>query len=98
MESPTRIHFVRHGHVRNPGKVYYGRLLGFPLSEVGRYQATRASQFFREENIAAVYSSPQLRARQTAMVILQPHKHLFLSLTEFLDEAHSPFDGFPLSE
>ncbi len=98
MESPTIIHFVRHGKARNHSDVYYGRLLGFPLSEVGREQAARAHAVLRAEAIAAFYSSPQLRARETAQIISAAHPNALLSVSELLDEVYSPFDGYPAEE
>jgi hypothetical protein len=39
----TVVHLVRHGEVRNPAGVMYGRLPGFHLSETGRQQASAAA-------------------------------------------------------
>jgi len=98
MESFTSISLVRHGHVHNPGEVYYGRLLGFPLSEKGRRQARAAMEFLREKPLVAAYTSPRLRARETAQIIIAPHRNLLLSTSELLDEVYTPFDGQPASE
>jgi len=98
MDSTTTIYFVRHGHVRNLSDVHYGRLLGFPLSEEGRCQASIARDKLRDKPIAALYTSPQLRARETAQIILGAHKDLILSISDLLDEAYSPFDGRPRHE
>ena len=95
---PTTIYFVRHGHVRNPNDVYYGRLPGFPLSEEGLHQAAASRDALAGIPIAAIYSSPQLRARQTARVILSAHEGLALNISELLDEVYSPFDGYPHSK
>ena len=43
------------------------------LSQAGREQALLASRWFADRGIAAVYSSPLLRARQTAELIAEPH-------------------------
>lgn len=56
MEPSAVIHFVRHGQVQNQSKVYYGRLLGFPLSEEGRLQAALTRECLSGERIAAIYS------------------------------------------
>ena len=89
----TKIFFVRHGHVHNPLNVYYGRLFGFPISELGRQQALDAAHYFRGQSIDAVYSSPQLRTRETAQTIFEPHHHLIVMISELLNEVHCPFDG-----
>jgi broad specificity phosphatase PhoE len=37
---PTAVHFVRHGEVHNPRRVFYGRQAGFHLSSSGFVEAT----------------------------------------------------------
>jgi broad specificity phosphatase PhoE len=98
MTSPTTISFVRHGHVHNPKKVYYGRLPGFRLSEEGIRQAQTAAGLLAAHNLSAVFSSPLLRARQTARIILAAHPSLALRQSKLLLEVHSPWDGHPVSE
>jgi broad specificity phosphatase PhoE len=87
MPTSTTISLVRHGHVHNPEKVVYGRLPGFGLSEAGQQQAG-----------AAAFCSPQLRARQTAEIILAAHPALTPTVSPWLDEVHTPYDGYDLSE
>ncbi|MFO7623392.1 MAG: histidine phosphatase family protein [Anaerolineales bacterium] len=94
----TRIFFVRHGHVRNPLNVYYGRLFGFPISAIGRQQALEAAYYLKDQSIDAVYSSPQLRACETAHTIIEPHQHLILRISESINEVHCPFDGQPIEK
>ncbi len=98
MPEPTAISFVRHGHVHNPQKIVYGRLPGFGLSETGQQQARAAAAVCRDWNLAAAFCSPQLRARQTAEIILAAHPGLSLSVSPLLDEVHMPYDGYSLSE
>ena len=68
MTTQTSIFFVRHGHVYNPQKILYGRLPGFRLSDLGREQAQAAAVALRDIPLAAAFSSPQLRTRQTAAI------------------------------
>ena len=98
MNSLTLISFVRHGHVHKPQPVYYGRLPGFRLSEKGVFQAKAASQVLQTQKLAAIFSSPLLRARQTASVIQANHSHLALHISKWLNEVYTPFDGHPTSE
>lgn len=44
-----------------------------PLSQTGKQQAQRTSQLLQDHPIAAIYSSPLLRAKQTAQVIAADH-------------------------
>jgi broad specificity phosphatase PhoE len=98
MLSQTLISFVRHGHVYNPHELYYGRLPGFRLSDEGIQQAQDVSKSLSDKNLAAVYSSQLLRAKQTAKVILTAHPGLVLHQSKLLLEVYSPFDGHPADE
>jgi broad specificity phosphatase PhoE len=96
--SQTLISFVRHGHVHNPQGVYYGRLPRFRLSDEGLCQAQAVSKSLSDKELSAIFSSPLLRARQTAKVILAAHPNLVLRQSKLLLEVYSPFDGRPVSE
>jgi broad specificity phosphatase PhoE len=94
----TVIHLVRHGLVHNPNEVHYGRLPRFRLSEEGQRQAAAAAKALNKKPIAALYSSPLLRARQTAQAIAAHHPHLKLQRTPLLLEICTPWDGTPISD
>ncbi len=94
----TVISFVRHGEVYNPGKVFYGRLPGFRLSDKGQSQAILAAETLNGSRLAAIFSSPLLRARQTAGELINSHSHLRLRVSILLSEAATPFDGRPARE
>lgn len=98
MSQQTRVHLVRHAQVCNPGEIYYGRLPGFPLSEQGRRQAGAVAQALANEPLQAVFSSPLLRATETAEIIVESHAGLRLQVSHLLNEVHTPFDGRPKSE
>ncbi|KFI54488.1 histidine phosphatase family protein [Bifidobacterium callitrichos] len=72
--SATTIHFVRHGKVYNPDHLLYERLPDFHLSDVGRRMAEATARYIAESpqmnTVAAVYSSPLDRTRETAGAIL----------------------------
>lgn len=66
----TTVVLVRHGQTATTGKVLPGRAAGLNLSDVGRSQAERAAELLADgPGIAAVYTSPLERARQTAAPI-----------------------------
>ena len=74
--KPTLVLFVRHGTTPTTGKVLPGRARGLHLSEHGREQAQRAAERIAElGRIAAVYSSPLERARETAAPIARLTKN-----------------------
>ncbi len=68
----TTVIFVRHGKTPTTGKVLPGRTAGLHLSEEGSVQAEIAAEIITESfdrKVAAVYSSPLERARETAKPI-----------------------------
>jgi probable phosphoglycerate mutase len=95
---PTLLSFVRHGQVYNPDQIYYGRLPGFRLDAKGRDQAKLAARVLRSTPLAALFSSPQLRARQTAREILRFHPRLKLKISRLLDEVYTPYEGHPSAQ
>ena len=62
-----RVHLIRHGHTDALGRTLTGRSPNVGLNAQGREAAARtARSLARDTAIARVFSSPQLRARQTA--------------------------------
>lgn len=92
----TQITFVRHGQVYNPERVVYGRLPGFPLSEFGKRQAQAAAEALRDMPLAAVFSSPLVRAQQTAHILLTGRPDVPLYTSDLLNEVRFFFEGQPL--
>ena len=71
-ERPTLILFVRHGQTPTTGVELYGRKPGVHLSELGLSKAESVAERISEMNqrgIAAIYSSPLVRTRETATPI-----------------------------
>lgn len=70
----TTIHFVRHGKVYNPDHLLYERLPGFHLSDRGMRMAQATAHYLaanpQTNTIAAAYSSPLDRTRETAGAII----------------------------
>ncbi len=71
MAETTVVHLLRHGEVRNPGGVLYGRLPGYHLSANGRLMAAAAADFFAERSVAALFASPLERAQETAQPVAE---------------------------
>ena len=93
--QPTIIHLIRHGEVHNPSKVLYGRLPRFRLTAKGRRQARAAGQLLGNQRIDAMYSSPLLRARQTAREILGSIDQSTLHISVLLNEVCTAYEGLP---
>ncbi len=94
--EPTRITFVRHGHVHNPDNIIYGRLPGFRLSQTGREQVAAAAEHLAGANVTALFSSQRLRARQTAEILKAHHPELEIQISPLIDETRCFFEGQPL--
>lgn len=64
---------VRHATCDHLGRFLAGRMPGIALDADGRDQAARLGHALASESVAAVYSSPLLRARETAAPIALAH-------------------------
>lgn len=93
----TIILFVRHAEVHNPRDVVYARLPRFGLSARGREQAQRLASCLADVPLAAIYTSPLLRARQTAAVIAAHHA-VPLRRSSLLLEIGTSWAGTPNKE
>ncbi len=89
---------VRHTDVLNPRNILYGRLPRFGLSDLGFQQAERTAEYLAREPIACIYTSPQLRARQTARVIASRHPGVPIKVTRSLAEVLTSAQGIPFAE
>jgi len=94
--SRTVVHLLRHGEVRNPERILYGRLPGFWLSDDGLRQAQRVAAYLGDHDVVHVVSSPLLRAQQTAAPIAARHG-LELVTDDGLIEADNVFEGSRVS-
>lgn len=74
--TTTTVWLARHGEVHNPNNVLYGRLPRMRLTPAGRREAAALADFLAPQPLAAIYSSPLLRARRTAEIILGRHPDL----------------------
>lgn len=95
---PTTIYLCRHAEVHNPDRILYGRLPGFGLSDSGRDQADRLAAYLSLEPLAVVYTSPLLRARQTAAAVLARQPRARLIVASGLIEVFTSWQGKPWSQ
>ncbi|QBI52163.1 histidine phosphatase family protein [Streptomonospora litoralis] len=96
MSTTTVVHLLRHGEVHNPDGILYGRLPEFHLSENGAEMAALAADWFAGRDIAALYSSPLDRAKETAGAVADEFG-LAVRFDERLIEAGNTFQGMSLS-
>jgi broad specificity phosphatase PhoE len=98
LTTPTRIHLIRHGQVHNPAQILYGRMPRFRLTAAGRRQAQTAGRHLNGMAIEALYSSPLLRARQTAREILSHVNSPQVHISTLLNEVCTVYEGRPGAE
>src|SRR5436305_2921530 len=91
----TEILVVRHAEVHNPKDILYGRLPRFGLSERGRRQAEATARFLAGRPISAIYTSPLLRARQTAVILAQHLPEAEYHTASALMEVRTGYQGEP---
>ena len=92
MTEQTIVHLLRHGEVHNPGKILYGRLPGFRLSDAGIGMAEKAAGWFAGRDVTLLVSSPLERAQQTAAPIAEVLS-LPVQIDDRLIEAGNAFEG-----
>ena len=89
----TRVIFVRHGHVHNPRDIIYGRIPRMRLSKKGHEDIERTARALADEPIAAIYTSPLLRARESAARIARFHPGVPVHRTVRLLEVRTSWQG-----
>jgi broad specificity phosphatase PhoE len=66
----TTLYLVRHGeNLANITKEFSYRAVDYPLTPKGILQAEQTAEYFADGSIDAIYTSPLLRARQTAEIL-----------------------------
>ena len=93
----TTIYFLRHGEVHNPKKILYGRLLRFKLAAAGCNKIIEAANYFKKVGVNYIYTSPLLRARQSAVIVGSKLK-IKPKISVLLTEVNLIFAGVSLDE
>ncbi len=96
--AEKQIYLIRHALPDYPGgaKMCLGQKNDLPLSEKGLEQARRLGEFFSALPLEAVYTSPLLRARQTADLVAGSRPlHVLDPLIELYGGA---WDGLPIEQ
>lgn len=93
-QKGPRFLLVRHGETDwNRQKRFQGQI-DVPLNEQGRLQSAQAGAFLERVAIDRAVSSPMLRPKETAEIILQKHPHVSLELDANLCEiSHGLWEG-----
>jgi len=91
--APSRVIFVRHGNVHNPRNLIYGRLPRMRLSSTGLDDIERTACYLETKAVAAIYTSPLLRARQSAAIIAAHCPGAPVRRCAWLAEVHTSWQG-----
>jgi broad specificity phosphatase PhoE len=92
----TRIYLLRHGATASNRVVPYrlqGRRSDEPLDELGIDQARRAADILANVAIDAVYTSPLIRACETATIVGQSHGLVPISIPELTEAELGRWEG-----
>lgn len=89
-----RLLLVRHGETQWNRETRFQGQIDVPLNENGREQSQRAAEFLKGVPIDFAVSSPMLRPKETAEIILQHHSQVALQLQSGLSEiSHGLWEG-----
>jgi len=94
----TTLVLVRHGVTEETGPILSGRRPGIGLSEKGRRQAEAAGQRLAGLPVAAVYSSPLERCRQTAEAVAAPHGLPVNDVPDLFEADYGEWSGRKIEE
>ncbi len=89
---------IRHGVTGETGTTLTGRLPGVSLSDKGRLDARIRAEQLGSLGIAAVYSSPIRRCRETARIIAAPHELTPLTDRRFIEADYGVWSGRNLKD
>jgi broad specificity phosphatase PhoE len=93
-----RLIVVRHGETAwNRERRFQGRQ-DVPLSADGRLQAEAVARALTPESPAAVYTSPLRRARDTAMIIAEPHGLAVTQEPAFIELSFGAWEGLTVAQ
>ncbi|OKH21317.1 histidine phosphatase family protein [Hydrococcus rivularis NIES-593] len=89
-----RFLLIRHGETQWNRESRFQGIRDIPLNDRGREQAQRTAEFLKDVAIDFALSSPMLRPKETAEIILQNHPNVSLDLQEQLTEiCHGLWEG-----
>jgi broad specificity phosphatase PhoE len=97
-EQMNRIYLVRHGEdVANVAAIFSCRHIDEPLTNRGVLQAKQTAAHLEDKQIDAVYSSPLLRAQQTAKFIASEIGCQVITLNELSEIDVGQLEGQPIT-
>ena len=94
----TRLFLVRHGETEWNREGRWQGWIDIPLNESGRQQAQDLALELSQHPIRAVYSSPLLRAAETARLIATPHACEVFHEHDLKEQTGGSLDGALIGE
>ena len=93
-QNRLRLLLIRHGETQWNRESRFQGIRDIPLNENGKAQAQQAAEFLKDVDINLGISSPMLRPKETAEIILQYHPDVSLDLQPDLVEiCHGLWEG-----
>jgi probable phosphoglycerate mutase len=93
-QNRLRLLLIRHGETQWNRESRFQGIRDIPLNENGKAQAQQAAEFLKDVDINLGISSPMLRPKETAEIILQYHPDVELDLQPDLVEiCHGRWEG-----
>ncbi len=90
----VRLLLVRHGETEWNRQTKFQGQIDVPLNDNGRIQARKAEEFLKDVKFDFAISSPMLRPKETAEIILHSHPDIELQLQDGLREiGHGLWEG-----
>ncbi len=94
----TRVYLVRHGTTEwNKEEIFRGRA-DCSLNEKGREEGKALAAYFRDIPLLAIYSSPLVRAMETAETIAAPQNRIVIPEPAFTDLDFGLWQGLTIQE
>lgn len=89
-----RLLLVRHGETQWNRESRFQGIRDIPLNDNGREQGRKAAEFLKDVSLDFAVSSPMLRPKETAEIILQPHQNVTLETdSELIEICHGLWEG-----
>lgn len=89
-----RLLLVRHGETDWNRQTRFQGGIDVPLNDNGRQQSQKAGEFLKDVPLDFAFSSPMLRPKETAEIILRDHHNIHLQLEDGLREiSHGLWEG-----
>lgn len=93
-ENPLRLLLVRHGETEWNRAGRFQGIKDIPLNDRGREQGRLTGEFLKDVPLTFAISSPMLRPKETAEIILQHHPNITLeTFADLVEICHGLWEG-----